>query len=112
MKKLLLACVLAGLSSATFALDRVPMNQQDIAAKYGKPDKVMSSENEKPRPPMVTKRIEYSKERVRFVLLADAPMGSPPPYKGWLLLGYQDTKDNSVIKAPEVEKRMSSRIKK
>lgn len=78
-------------------------------AKYGKADVVDSTEYDKPRPPLVTKFLTYKKENVRFVFLADAPVGSPPPYKKWKLLGAQDPTNNSVLKAEEVERRMASR---
>ena len=51
----------------------------DFVAKYGKPDQIRSTEYDKPRPPFVTKMLEYKKENVRIVLLANVPMGSPPP---------------------------------
>lgn len=83
-----------------------------IIKKYGKPDRITSSEYEKPRPPFVTKMIEYKKENVRFTLLANAPIGSPPPYKSWILFGFQDPRDNKVISVEEVEKRLSNRVRK
>lgn len=80
-----------------------------IIKKYGKPDAVYSAESEQPRPPLVTKSLTYKKENVRFTFLADAPMGSPPPYRKWKLLGMQDARTNAVIKAEEVERRMAER---
>jgi hypothetical protein len=82
-----------------------------IIAKYGKPDRIKSTEYDKPRPPLVTRMLEYKKENVRFTLLANAPMGSPPPYSSWKLIGFQDPRDNSVISAEEVERRMRGRKK-
>ena len=83
----------------------------DFVAKYGKPDQIRSTEYDKPRPPFVTKMLEYKKENVRIVLLANVPMGTPPPYNSWKLMGYQDTRDNSVLKLPEAEQRLASRKK-
>jgi hypothetical protein len=85
---------------------------ESVIAKYGKPDKVDSTEYDNPRPPLVTKFVIYKKENVRFVFLADAPIGSPPPYKSWKLLGAQDPRDDSVLRAEEVERRMASRKRK
>lgn len=80
-----------------------------VIAKYGQPDVIDSTEYDKPRPPLVTKFVIYKNENVRFVFLADAPVGSPPPYKKWKLLGAQDPRNDSVLKAEEVEKRMANR---
>lgn len=106
-----------GLAVAVFsffasAKDMPDIDPKTIVAKYGKPDRVQSTEYDKPRPPFVTRMIEYKKENVRFSLLANAPIGSPPPYKSWKLLGFQDPRDNKVISADEVEKRMAKRVKK
>ena len=83
-----------------------------IVAKYGKPDRVSSTEYEKPRPPIVTKYLVYKKEQVRFVFFPDAPLGAPPPYTSWKLLGMQDPRDNSVLSAEEVARRLRGREKK
>ena len=82
-----------------------------VIEKYSKPDLVDSTEYANPRPPFVTRYLIYRKERVRFVFLADAPVGSPPPYSKWRLMGAQDTRDNSVLKAEEITRRMQGRTK-
>jgi len=84
----------------------------EIVARYGKPDRIVSTEYDKPRPPFVTRTLEYKKEEVRFTLLANAPIGSPPPYTSWKLMGYQDPKTNGVISQIEAEKRLATRKKK
>jgi len=81
-----------------------------IIAKYGKPDHVTSTEFDRPRPPLVTKMLEYRKENVRFILLANAPAGTPPPYKSWLFAGTQDIKNYKSLSADEVSQRMRLRI--
>ena len=106
-----LGMAVAMLSFFAFAKDMPDIDPKAIVAKYGKPDRVQSTEYDKPRPPFVTRMIEYKKENVRFTFLANAPIGSPPPYKSWKLLGFQDPKDNTVISADEVEKRMAKRVK-
>ena len=58
-------------------------------SKYCRPDRDVSSENERPRPPIVTRQLIYKKEDVRAVYVPDAPVGSPPPYKSWKLMGFQ-----------------------
>jgi hypothetical protein len=83
-----------------------------IAQKYGAPDVIDSTEYDNPRPPMVTSFLVYKHEHVRFALLADAPIGAPPPYRQWKLLGAQDPRDKSVLSWDEVEKRMAGRASK
>ena len=82
---------------------------ETVIAKYGKPDKIDSTEFDKPRPPFVTKWLIYRKERVQFMFLADGPVGSPPPYKQWRLMGMQDPNTKAVLRAEEVEKRLAGR---
>ena len=87
----------------------------DVTKKYGKPDRVTSSENERPRPPIVTKFVEYKKEGVRFVFVPDAPMNTPPPYKGWKLIAPQDIakgKNGGKLTESQVAERMAGRHKK
>lgn len=99
------------LAACTLATAKLPaVSAESIAAKYGKPDRVTSSVNEKPRPPIVTQFLDYRRERVRFILIPDAPMGSPPPYKQWLLMGITDPTTNQPLKAAEIERRMQKRL--
>ena len=99
----------AFLCAAAVAREMPEITQAEIVAKYGKPDKITSAENERPRPPIVTKMLEYKKENVRILLLANAPTGAPPPYKSWKLMGYQDPRDNKVLSVSEAERRLSGR---
>lgn len=81
-------------------------------SKFGQPSRIKSSEYETPRPPIVTKQLIYKKESVRAVYVPDAPVGSPPPYKRWKLLGFQDQRTNQVLNADEVVRRMEKHKKK
>ncbi len=56
--------------------------------------------------------MDYTKERVRFVLVPDAPVGQAPPYKHWLLLGITDPTNNKPLNADEVARRMAKRTRK
>ena len=105
---LLLSCGLVVAESK----DMPTVQQADLLARFGRPDQVRSTEADKPRPPFVTRMLEYKKEGVRIVLLANAPMGSPPPYSSWKLMGYQNMKDNAVITEDEFVQRVASRKKK
>lgn len=112
IKQAFAAALVALVVSPAVARDMPAVDPSDIVAKYGKPDSVQSTEHDKPRPPLVTRMLEYKKERVRFALLADAPVGSPPPYKSWRLIGTQDPIDNAVISAEEAERRLQPRLLK
>lgn len=94
------------------AKDMPVVDPAEIVARYGKPDRTVSTEYDKPRPPFVTRILEYKKENVRIALLANAPMGSPPPYQSWRLMGYQDLKSNEVIAEGEADRRLIARRKK
>ena len=108
----LVAFVLLSAFAALSRAKELPtVDPAHIIAKYGKPDRIKSTEYDKPRPPLVTRMLEYKKESVRFTLLANSPVGSPPPYSSWKLIGFQDPRDNSVISAEEVERRMRGRQK-
>jgi hypothetical protein len=109
---LLAVTVLCAASASVFAKDFPIVHPNEITAKYGKPDRIQSTEYDKPRPPFVTRMLEYKKEHVRFIFLPTAQIGSPPPYSSWYLLGTQDPRDNSVISAQEAAKRMQARAKK
>ena len=63
-KNLLLALVLSVASMAASA-EMVDMDPSTIIAKYGKPDVVKSSENERPKPMFITRMMEYKKAGVR-----------------------------------------------
>jgi hypothetical protein len=82
-----------------------------FVSKYGQPDRVRSSETEKPRPPIVTKQLVYKKEHVRVVYVANVPVGTPPPYASWKLLGFQDERTNDVLRPAEVVHRLAGRLK-
>lgn len=99
-------CIFAAISAHA----ELPLTDPSLFInKYGKPDLVYSSEVEKPRPPLVTKKMEYKKAGVRVVMLADGPMNSPPPYKAWRLMGFQDMKTNKPITATEFDSRIKAK---
>jgi hypothetical protein len=112
MKYLSFACAgFLGLSASNVSAD----DFADVIKRYGKPDRVTSSEKERPRPPIVTKFAEYKKEGVRFVFVPDAPVNTPPPYKGWKLIAPQDIaggKDGGKLSDNQVTERMAKRQKK
>lgn len=90
------------------ARDMPVVDPADFTVKFGKPDRVVSTEYDKPRPPVVTRLLEYKRAGVRIALLANAPVGSPPPYPSWRLMGYQDMASKEVIQQPEAERRLGN----
>ncbi len=112
VKHFLIVAVALSYVVSAIAKEMPVVDPGEIIAKFGKPDRIQSTEYDKPRPPMVTLMLEYRKEGVRFAFLADAPVGSPPPYKSWRLLGTQNPRDNKVLTAEEAERRMLPRLKK
>ena len=110
--KLWAIAMLCAVSTSVLSREFPIVHPNEIVAKYGKPDRTKSTEYDNPRPPFVTRMLEYKKERVRFTFMPTAPVGSPPPYTSWYLLGTQDPRDNSVISAELAAGRMRSRAKK
>jgi hypothetical protein len=80
-----------------------------FVCRYGKPDIDDSTENDRPRPPIVTRMLTYKKEGVRAAYVPDAKAGTPPPYRKWKLIGFQDPTNNAVLSAAEVVRRMQGR---
>jgi hypothetical protein len=113
----------AGGSSTAYKLahssEKAPARPPSIAvddlslliAKYGAPDVDDSTQNDDPRPPMVTRWIVFKKERVRATYLADAPPGSSPPFDKWKLIGFQDERSKEPLTAAEATGRLKSRAK-
>lgn len=83
---------------------------EDDFAKFirelGRPDEVDSTENDSPRPPLVTKWIVYRKAKVRITFLPDAPVGSPPPYRRWKVMALQDSETLEPLTSEEVQRRI------
>lgn len=81
-------------------------------SRYGPPDSDTSSENEKPRPPIVSRFLDYDKENVRAIYTADASPGSPPPYKAWNLFAFTEKQTGEPITPKEVTERLAGRDRK
>ncbi len=79
-----------------------------LLGRCGTPDVDDSTQYDNPRPPMVTRLLTYEASAVRAIYIADAPMGAPPPYKGWKLVGLTDPNSNTAITPTEAATRMRS----
>jgi hypothetical protein len=53
--------------------------------------------------------LTYKKEGVRAAYIPDTKVGTPPPYRKWKLIGFQDPKTDAVLPAQEVVRRMQRR---
>ena len=106
IKKIAAAALLGLAALASQAKAMVDADPAELAAKYGKPDRVQSSENERPRPMFITRLMEYKKSGVRIALLAN---DKQPPYAHWKLMGLQDIKTNKVISLEEFEQRIKAK---
>jgi hypothetical protein len=72
-----------------------------IVAKYGQPDIDDSTAYDNPRPPIVTRWIEYKPSHVKIMFFPDCKFGDPPPYGEWRVVGYINTQLESAISAEE-----------
>jgi hypothetical protein len=62
-----------------------------------------------PRPPIVTRFLSYPSKSVRIILVPNRePMGSPPPYSSWRLMGVTDPGNNQPIEPKEALRRMGN----
>ena len=89
------------------------MTVEDEAAvflgAYGPPEAEFSSENEAPRPPPIVRALVYHPENVRVLFIPDAPVGTPPPFKRWKLLGFQNSETNEALEVSRVADLLAAR---
>ena len=77
---------------------------------YGKPDIDDSTKNDTPRPPIVTRFITYYNSDIKILAIADANIGSPPPYKGWKVIGFTDSNSRAKLSASEAKQRLNKQL--
>jgi len=110
-----LAYKLLGQSATADAPSKAPPPHDDLSlfeAKYGQPDIDDSTQYDDPRPPMVTRWVIYKAEHVQATYLADAPVGSPPPYENWKLVGFQDSQNkNKILDPAQVARKLARRLR-
>jgi hypothetical protein len=82
-----------------------------IIAKYGKPERDDSTENDVPRPPIVTRFVEYRPEDVKIAFVPLGKLGDSPPFSGWKVIGYIDIGTDTKISRSEAFERLSSRLR-
>lgn len=81
-----------------------------IIAMYGRPEKDDSTENDIPRPAIVTRFIEYRPENVKIAFVPIAKLGAPPPYKKWNVIGYIDMKTDTKMSKQDAAERLKTRL--
>ena len=82
-----------------------------VLAAYGTPERDDSTEYDDPRPPVVTRLIEYRPENVKIALVVNARLGDPPPYASWKIIGCIDINTDTRMSIEEAAKRLQRRMK-
>lgn len=85
---------------------------QIFVDRYGPPDRDDSTQYDSPRPPLVTRIIEYQPEGIKIAFYPISTVGQASPYAGWKVLGYIDTRSNSKIDAEEAAIGLQDRLKR
>ena len=80
----------------------------EIIKRLGRPDKDDSTEYDQPRPPVVTRWLDYTRQNVRVMLVPTNKVGDPPPYS-WKLMGFMDLTRQQKISPEEVARRFGGR---
>jgi hypothetical protein len=78
-----------------------------VLRRYGKPDADDSTAHDDPRPPLVTRWMDYRKAGVRVLLGANESMRGPPPYT-WLLIGFVDIASDQAISFEKGDARLKA----
>ena len=94
-------------SSATNQIDEYG----PIIAKFGKPERDDSTENDMPRPPIVTRLVEYLPENIKIIFVPTGKFGDSPPFSGWKVMGYIDVGTDNKMSSTEVSERLRSRLR-
>jgi TM2 domain-containing membrane protein YozV len=90
----------------------VPRSVSIVLDRYGQPDTDVSTENDSPRPLIVTRILTYRTERTRLVFVPDIPNSkTPPPYQFWLLVGASDPVADEKLSFEEAARRLVARFK-
>ena len=80
----------------------------EIIRRLGMPDKDDSTAYDQPRPPVVSRWLDYRRQNVRVLLVPTSRVGDPPPYT-WKLLGFLDIAKQQKLSADEVARRFGER---
>lgn len=92
--------------SAFYAAMNHAVTVSRVIADFGQPDADDSTADNRPRPPMPVLILHYKHADVKVLFLADAQMGEPPPYKGWIFLGFADGSSKQALDSAEALRRL------
>ena len=82
-----------------------------IIETYPNPERNESTENDVPRPLIITRFIEYKPEGVKLALIPKAKLGDLPPFEKWKLFGAIDTRTETKLTYPEAVDRLRQRAR-
>lgn len=78
-----------------------------VMREYGRPDIDKTTEHNVPRPPIVTRYIEYADVDLRLVFVPDAKLGGAPPYRDWKFAGSNVISSERALTPHELETRLN-----
>lgn len=77
--------------------------------RCGKPDKVLDTSWDNPRPPIPSRLLTYRKAHLKIAYLPSGAIGEPPPYH-WKFMGLIDTRNNSAVSADRLKSTLQQRL--
>lgn len=80
-----------------------------LVYRCGKPDKVLDTSEDDPRPPIPSRILTYRKAHLRFAYIPEGEFDKPPPYH-WKLMGVIDTHTNTAVTPDELKNTLQSRL--
>lgn len=89
----------------------IPDEAAMFIATYGPPTEEICTQDETPRPPIVTRWLVYRPENVRVIFIPFGSFGAPPPYSAWKFFGAQDAITDSALSPTEAAERLKKRKK-
>jgi hypothetical protein len=100
-----------GSKAATPAAANAPSDDAELLlSRCGPPSLDDSTASDSPRPPIVSRTIEYSSVGLRIMFIPDGNIGAPPPYR-WKLVGVTDIaapgpSQARIVQMDEVARRL------
>lgn len=105
-----------GLPSSVLSLPKGAALTEDhyarIIEEYGTPEVDWSTAYDRPRPMLVTRWVEYKPENLQVAFIANAKAFDPPPYAGWGVIGYINTRNKKAMSSYDAADVLRPRWKK
>lgn len=80
-----------------------------LVYRCGKPDKVLDTSEDDPRPPIPSRIMTYQKAHLKIAYIPGGPFDQPPPYH-WKIMGVIDTRTNTAVSADKLQSTLQSRL--